>query len=99
MRVQAERSPSWHALQLNSTPLAECLHGVVDDSGWATKVPKAATSFPAPIALGATFSAELAHRVGSAIGREARAMYNLQLQEDGTVRWDLQAVVKQCCQV
>ena len=62
---------------------AECLHGVVD-TGAAT--PKAATVFPQPIALGASFDAGLAFRVGSAISDEARAMYNLQRQEDGTVR-------------
>ena len=62
---------------------AECLHGVVD-TGAAT--PKAATVLPQPIALGASFDADLALRVGSAISDEARAMYNLQRQEDGTVR-------------
>ena len=54
------------------------------DTGAAT--PKAATVLPQPIALGASFDADLAFRVGSAISDEARAMYNLQRQEDGTVR-------------
>lgn len=79
-------APSWRAAtrtHFNITAVrAECLHGVVDDNA----NPKAATSFPVPMSLAASFSASLAHRVGSAIGREARAMYNLQRQEDGTIR-------------
>ena len=69
---------------------AECLHGVVDDTPHSGP-PFAATSFPAPISLAASFDAGLAHSVGSAVGREARAMYNLQRAADGTVRqaWPL----------
>ena len=52
----------------------------------ANSPPKAATVFPQPIALAASFDAGLAYRMGSAISTEARAMYNLQRKEDGTVR-------------
>ncbi|MFP4548795.1 MAG: glycoside hydrolase family 3 C-terminal domain-containing protein [Fidelibacterota bacterium] len=48
---------------------SECLHGVARNGR--------ATVFPQAIGLAATFDPELIHRVGSAIGREGRAKFNL----------------------
>ena len=46
----------------------ECLHGVARNGK--------ATVFPQAIGLGATFDADLMHRIGMAISDEARAKYN-----------------------
>ena len=46
----------------------ECLAGVAQA--------KPSTAFPLPVALGATFDVDLVEEVASAIGDEARALYN-----------------------
>lgn len=58
----------------------EALHGVRSASCLPSPAPGStgcATSFPAPIALGATFSRALWASIAGAISTEARALYNL----------------------
>ena len=54
---------------------SECLHGVAR----AGK----ATVFPKPIGMGSTWDAELIHRIGIAIGDEARAKHHQDVREHG----------------
>jgi beta-D-xylosidase 4 len=54
----------------------EALHGVVAKCINASGVRRCPSQFPAPLALGATFSKKLFHAVGTAISVEARALYN-----------------------
>ena len=54
----------------------EALHGVVAKCINASGVRRCPTQFPAPLALGATFSKKLFQAVGAAISVEARALYN-----------------------
>ncbi|EYU39877.1 hypothetical protein MIMGU_mgv1a018879mg [Erythranthe guttata] len=67
---------------------SEALHGV---SGWGLGVSfngtiKGATSFPQVILSASTFDSNLWYRIGQAIGKEARAMYN-QGQVKGMAFW------------
>jgi beta-glucosidase-like glycosyl hydrolase len=54
----------------------EALHGVVARCINASGTRRCPTQFPAPLALGATFSKQLFRAVGTAISVEARALYN-----------------------
>ncbi|KAL6984189.1 putative beta-D-xylosidase 7 [Sarracenia purpurea var. burkii] len=66
---------------------SEALHGVVDGNGirFDGNI-RSATSFPQVILTGATFDALLWYRIGKAIGREARAVYN-EGQAKGMTFW------------
>ena len=55
----------------------ECLHGVARSG--------AATSFPQPIGLAATFDDELLEKTGDVISTEARAKYNEYIKFGGTL--------------
>jgi beta-D-xylosidase 4 len=63
--------------------ILQALHGVASSPGVAFNSPNGsnfsyATSFPAPILLGAAFDDPLVHSVASVIGKEARAFGNYQ---------------------
>ncbi|CAL5386088.1 unnamed protein product [Camellia sinensis] len=66
---------------------SEALHGVVGFSGirFSGSIP-GATSFPQVILTGATFDTRLWYRIGQAIGKEARAVYN-EGQATGMTFW------------
>ncbi|KAF5955449.1 hypothetical protein HYC85_008305 [Camellia sinensis] len=66
---------------------SEALHGVVGFSGirFSGSIP-GATSFPQVILTGATFDTQLWYRIGQAIGKEARAVYN-EGQATGMTFW------------
>ncbi|UOQ48375.1 glycoside hydrolase family 3 C-terminal domain-containing protein [Gracilibacillus caseinilyticus] len=59
----------------------EAAHGVVDRQGIKTTV------FPQPIGLSNSWNKLLMHQVGSAIGDEARAFYQLKDQKTGLTLW------------
>lgn len=70
-------NPAVPRLGLPSLPGGEGLHGVVCGCGAAVNGSTGCpTSFPSPIALGATFDADLYREVGAAVGMEARALNN-----------------------
>jgi beta-glucosidase len=57
----------------------EALHGIAHAG--------IATVFPQAIGLAATFDPDLIYRIASAIGDEARAKYNLQMEKKGHTGW------------
>ncbi|UOQ85113.1 beta-glucosidase [Gracilibacillus salinarum] len=59
----------------------EAAHGVVDRQGTKTTV------FPQPLGLSNTWNKLLMHQVGSAIGDEARAFYQLKDEKTGLTLW------------
>ncbi|XP_052190975.1 probable beta-D-xylosidase 7 [Diospyros lotus] len=72
---------------------SEALHGVASIGGGAVAqgirfdgAIRAATSFPQVIVTAATFDAQLWYRIGQAIGKEARALYN-EGQATGMTFW------------
>jgi len=70
-------NPAVPRLGLPSLPGGEALHGVASGCGAAVNGSTGCpTSFPSPIALGATFDTELYRAIGAAIGMEARALNN-----------------------
>ena len=73
-------SPAIPRLAVPALPSGEGLHGLVSgclDPDPQTGSSGCPTSFPCPMAMGATFDVSLWSLVGSVIGTEARAMYNL----------------------
>lgn len=59
----------------------EAAHGVVDRSGGKTTV------FPQPIGLSCTWNPALMHKIGAAIGEEARGFYDKKNQQTGLTLW------------
>ncbi len=57
----------------------ECLHGVARNG--------TATIFPQAIGMAATFDTDLMHRIGQAISMEARAKYNLAVQNGAVEKY------------
>lgn len=79
--------------------LSECLHDIGDSDdetgkytclGGAPKHNESAqcpTTYPSPVALGASFDEDLWRRIGAAVGAESRALHNAGVERAGLICW------------